>query len=302
MYPNASLEKVLPLVSQQFDDFPLPDEGELVAVDVEGTAVAVAVLDGEVHAFDDTCPHAGCSLAEGELEDDSVVCPCHFSTFDLTTGRVVQGPAGSGVGVWSASFTDGTLKLESPPEDPPPSDAPAAAPTASPAPSNAGDRDITVLIEREHDSFRRQFDALKTLSEASELQQAWAGLCELLEIHASGEEAVLYPSLVRADEQTAHEAEHAVRDHNEIRHSIRAVQEHAAGSPAWWRAVRAAQEINEDHLQEEEQDVLTAFRDNVDPNRREQLGQQWLDFHSDHEQAQGLSGRDTDPHSVTEHG
>ncbi|MDP9390331.1 MAG: Rieske (2Fe-2S) protein, partial [Actinomycetota bacterium] len=123
------------MVSQQFDDFALPDEGELVAVDVEGTAVAVAVLDGEVHAFDDTCPHAGCSLAEGELEDDSVVCPCHFSTFDLTTGRVVQGPARSGVGVWSASFTDGTLKLESPPEDPPPSDAPAAAPTASPAPS-----------------------------------------------------------------------------------------------------------------------------------------------------------------------
>ncbi len=64
--------------------------------------------------------------------------------------------------------------------------------------------------------------------------------------------------------------------------------------------MRAAQQVNEDHLQEEERDVLPTFRDNVDPARREQLGQQWLDFHSDHEQAQGLSGRDTDPHSVTE--
>jgi len=111
---------------------------------------------------------------------------------------------------------------------------------------------------------------------------------------------VLYPSLVRADEQTAQEAEHAVRDHNEIRHSVQAVQEYAVGSQGWWRAVRAAQQVNEDHLQEEERDVLPAFRDNVDRARREQLGQQWLDFHSDHEQAQGLTGRDTDPHSVTE--
>ncbi len=288
------------MASQQFDDFALPDEGELVAVDVDGTAVAVAVLDGEVYAFDDTCPHAGCSLAEGELEDDSVVYPCHFARFDIKTGWVVQGPIQSGVGVWSASFTDGTLELEGPREDPSLSDAPAPMRDASPAAATGPDRDITVLIEREHDTFRRQFDALGGLSDVSELQQAWAALAELLEIHASGEESVLYPSLVRADEQTAQEAEHAVRDHNEIRHSVQAVQEYAVGSQGWWRAVRAAQQVNEDHLQEEERDVLPAFRDNVDRARREQLGQQWLDFHSDHEQAQGLTGRDTDPHSVTE--
>ncbi len=288
------------MVSQQFDDFALPDEGELVAVEVEGTAVAVAVLDGQVHAFDDTCPHAGCSLAEGELEDDSVVCPRHFARFNLTTGRAVEGPAGSGLGVWSASFTDGTLELQSPRQDPSPSDAPAPAPSPSAAVATSGDRDITVLIEREHDSFRRQFDALEALSDARELQQAWTAMAELLEIHASGEELVLYPSLVRADEQTAQEAEHAVRDHNQIWHSVQAVQQHVAGSHAWWRAVRTGREVNEDHLQEEERDVLPTFRDNVDPAHREQLGQQWLDFHSDHEQAQGLSGRDTDPHSVTE--
>ena len=288
------------MASQQFDDFALPDEGELVAVDVEGTAVAVAVLDGEVHAFDDTCPHAGCSLAEGELEDDSVVCPCHFARFDINTGQVVEGSTQTGVRVWSASFTDGTLELHSPQQDPPPSDTLGPGHTASPVRAESGNRDITVLVEREHDSFRRQFDALDGLSDASELQQAWAALAGLLEIHASGEESVLYPSLVRADEQTAQEAEHAVRDHNEIRHSVQAVQQHAVGSQAWWRAVRAAQKVNEDHLQEEERDVLPTFRDTVDRARREQLGQQWLAFHSDHEQAQGLTGRDTDPHSVTE--
>ena len=292
------MKKGVRVASQQFDDFALPHEGELVAIDVEGTAVAVAVLDGEVHAFDDTCPHAGCSLAEGELEDDSVVCPCHFARFDIHTGRVVEGSTRTGVGVWAARFTDGTLELESPRQEPLASPAPAR--DASPAAATSGNRDITVLIEREHDSFRRQFDALDGLSEAPELQQAWAALAALLEIHASGEEAVLYPSLVRADEQTVQEAEHAVRDHNEIRHSVAAVQEHTAGSQGWWHAVRAAQQVNEDHLQEEERDVLPAFRDSVDRARREQLGQQWVDFHIDHEQARGLSGRATDPRSVSE--
>lgn len=289
------------MVWQQFDDFALPDDGELVAVQVAGTAVAVAVLDGQVHAFDDTCPHAGCSLADGELEDDSVVCPCHFARFDLTTGRVVAGPAGSGVAVWSASFTDGTLQLHSPRQDRSPAGAPAPVPDGSPAAATGVDLDITVLIEREHDSFRRQFDALDGLTDASELQQAWAALVELLEIHASGEESVLYPSLVRAQEQTAQEAEHAVRDHNQIRHRVQAVQQHAVAGQDWWEAVRAARKVNEDHLQEEEHDVLPTFRDTVDRARREQLGQQWVDFHSDHEQARGLTGRDTDPHSVTGH-
>jgi len=285
------------VAAQQFDDFALPDEGEFVTVDVDGTTVAVTVLDGQVHAFDDTCPHAGCSLAEGELEDDSVVCPCHFARFKVTTGQVIDGPGRTGVGVWSANVIDGTLSLENPREEPAPADAPAGV--ALPAATTSGNRDITVLIEREHDSFRRQFDALDGLSDPGELQQAWTVLAEQLEIHASGEELVLYPNLVRADAHTKQEAEHAVRDHNEIRHSVHAVQEHTVGGADWWRAVRAARATNDDHLQEEERDVLPTFREDVDPARREQLGQQWLDFHSDHEQARGLTGQDTDPHSVT---
>ncbi len=288
------------MTSQQFHDFPLPQEGELTAVDVDGTAVAVTVLDGQVHAFDDTCPHAGCSLSEGELEDDSVVCPCHFARFDITTGEVVEGSTDTGVAVWPASFTDGTLQLQSPTQAPPPTAAPAPESPAPAAPGAGPDRDITVLIEREHDSFRRQFAALGELADPGDLQPAWAALTDLLEIHASGEESVLYPHLVRADEQTAGQAEHAVHDHNDIRHSVRAVQQHTVGSQAWWRAVRTAQEVNEDHLQEEERDVLPAFRDSVDGPHREALGQQWVTFHREHAQAQGLTGLDADPLAVIE--
>ena len=157
-----------------------------------------------------------------------------------------------------------------------------------------------MLIEREHDAFRRQFEALEGLSDRQELVDTWTSLVDLLEIHASGEEAVLYPVLVRRADDGAEEAEHAVRDHNEIRDSVRAVEEQDVGSDAWWAAVRTAREVNEDHLLEEESDVLPAFRDSVERTRREELGERWVAFHREHAGARGLSNEQTDPQTVVE--
>lgn len=67
--------------------------GSLRAVDVDGTRLALANVDGELHAFQDTCTHRGCSLADGRLDGRVVSCPCHGSQFDVTTGAVVRGPA-----------------------------------------------------------------------------------------------------------------------------------------------------------------------------------------------------------------
>jgi 3-phenylpropionate/trans-cinnamate dioxygenase ferredoxin component len=67
--------------------------GRIKAFDVGGTAVAVANAGGRLYAFDDTCTHLGCSLADGDLEGTVVECACHGSRFDVTTGAVVRGPA-----------------------------------------------------------------------------------------------------------------------------------------------------------------------------------------------------------------
>jgi len=215
-------------------------------------------------------------------------------------GRLLHGHQ---VGIWSATFTAGTLELEGPrAEAPAPEVSSPPAPGSSPpsTPTSGPDRDITVLIEREHESFRRQFDMLPGLTDSQELEQAWEALVDLLEIHASGEEFVLYPSLVHAAEHAAQEAEHGVRDHNKIRDSVRVVQERTVGSAPWWQAVRTVEAVNEQHLQEEERDVLPSLRDNTDRERREALGQQWLTFHADHEGARGLSGKDANPAAVVE--
>lgn len=68
-------------------------EGQLRHVDANGVPVLLTRLQGQVYAMGDTCTHLGCSLAEGEVQDAMVVCPCHGSGFRVQDGEVLQGPA-----------------------------------------------------------------------------------------------------------------------------------------------------------------------------------------------------------------
>jgi nitrite reductase/ring-hydroxylating ferredoxin subunit len=73
-------------------------EGEMRAFDVQGTKIAVANVAGAFHGFGDICTHRQCSLAEGDLEETTVTCPCHGSQFDVVSGEVLRGPARVPVG------------------------------------------------------------------------------------------------------------------------------------------------------------------------------------------------------------
>ena len=88
------------------------EAGEMRAFDVRGVKIAVANVGGAFHAFDDTCTHAGCSLAGGDLEETTVICPCHGSEFDVRSGEVLQGPAREPVETYETSVEDGSLKIE----------------------------------------------------------------------------------------------------------------------------------------------------------------------------------------------
>src|SRR5215212_7860829 len=88
------------------------EEGGLRAFGVHGTKVAVANVDGEYLAFDDTCTHLRCSLAEGDLEGTTVICPCHGSEFDVRSGEVLQGPAREPVETYEVRVEDENLEIK----------------------------------------------------------------------------------------------------------------------------------------------------------------------------------------------
>ncbi len=67
------------------------ETGELVRMHYPPWDVLVTLVDGEPSAIEDSCNHAGASLAEGVRDDTGrcIVCPMHGYLFDLTTGKLV---------------------------------------------------------------------------------------------------------------------------------------------------------------------------------------------------------------------
>jgi 3-phenylpropionate/trans-cinnamate dioxygenase ferredoxin subunit len=52
----------------------------------EGSDIAFFRVQGKLYALEDSCPHAGASLATGKIECTSVTCRAHGLRFDLATG------------------------------------------------------------------------------------------------------------------------------------------------------------------------------------------------------------------------
>jgi 3-phenylpropionate/trans-cinnamate dioxygenase ferredoxin subunit len=61
--------------------------------DVDGRHIAVFRLKDGFYAIEDICTHDGGPLAEGEVEDDVVVCPRHGARFSIKTGAALSLPA-----------------------------------------------------------------------------------------------------------------------------------------------------------------------------------------------------------------
>jgi nitrite reductase/ring-hydroxylating ferredoxin subunit len=67
--------------------------GTMVGIDSGDKSILIANVDGQFYAINNICTHMGCSLSNGTLRGNQVQCPCHGSTFDVTNGSLVHGPA-----------------------------------------------------------------------------------------------------------------------------------------------------------------------------------------------------------------
>ena len=67
----------------------IPVGGGLVASQVN--LVVTQPVAGEFKAFSSVCPHVGCLL--DKVANGTINCPCHGSTFRVSDGAVVTGPA-----------------------------------------------------------------------------------------------------------------------------------------------------------------------------------------------------------------
>jgi nitrite reductase (NADH) small subunit len=56
-----------------------------------GHEIAVFRVDGEIYAVENSCPHEGNPLIEGDVLAGNLTCAYHGWTFDLATGSCLIG-------------------------------------------------------------------------------------------------------------------------------------------------------------------------------------------------------------------
>ena len=86
--------------------------GQAKQVTLNGKAVGLFNVGGTVYAIDDTCPHRGAPLWEGDLEGKEVTCPWHGARFDVTSGAHLCPPANAGVASYQVQVVGDEIQVD----------------------------------------------------------------------------------------------------------------------------------------------------------------------------------------------
>ena len=75
--------------------------------------ISVARVDDRLYAFDDlcTCGAEACPLSGGLLAGTTIMCQCHGSRFDITTGVVINGPATEPLDIYEVQEVEGSIRV-----------------------------------------------------------------------------------------------------------------------------------------------------------------------------------------------
>ncbi len=92
-------------------DASLLTEGRPLRVVVDETPVLLLSQGENIYALHDRCSHRGCSLSEGTVEGEEVVCACHGSRFSLRDGSVRHGPASAPQPAFQVRVESGRIEV-----------------------------------------------------------------------------------------------------------------------------------------------------------------------------------------------
>ncbi len=88
--------------------------GKSKQVKVAGKMLALFNVNGTFYSIDDTCPHRGAPLWEGELEGQYVTCPWHGACFDVATGAHLCPPARGDVAAYKVQIVGDEVQVDLP--------------------------------------------------------------------------------------------------------------------------------------------------------------------------------------------
>jgi nitrite reductase/ring-hydroxylating ferredoxin subunit len=86
--------------------------GQAKKVRIGDKDVALFNINGTFFAIDNTCPHRGGPLSEGEIDGQEVTCPWHGARFNLTTGAHLCPPANRGVIAYKVQVVGDEVQID----------------------------------------------------------------------------------------------------------------------------------------------------------------------------------------------
>ncbi|NWG33631.1 MAG: non-heme iron oxygenase ferredoxin subunit [Chloroflexi bacterium] len=90
--------------------------GERLFLEIEGRAIVIFNIAGQLFAIGDVCTHDDGPLGDGDLEEYNIVCPRHGAEFDVRTGKVMQMPAVVDIPAYPVKVEGGMIKIGLPRE------------------------------------------------------------------------------------------------------------------------------------------------------------------------------------------
>jgi hemerythrin superfamily protein len=135
--------------------------------------------------------------------------------------------------------------------------------------------EIVELVLEDHQAVEVLFDKLQSATGAVEQASLYAQVKDALERHASAEEEVLYPRVRKEVPDGKDEAKDAKEEHDQIRASLKEVDEHEAGTELFTLAVAQLVATTKHHVGVEEAELLPDFRANSEASERDILGRKF---------------------------
>ncbi len=79
---------------------------------VMGEGITVYHLAGDWYATADRCTHQDCSLSEGDIEENEIVCACHGGAFDIRTGVATRMPCIEPLETYPIRVVEGRIEID----------------------------------------------------------------------------------------------------------------------------------------------------------------------------------------------
>lgn len=143
-------------------------------------------------------------------------------------------------------------------------------------------RSVTEILREDHDKAKQTLNKiLETSPDAKETRTSlFSEIKHELEVHMEFEEQVLYPEALEATGMSE-EVRDDFQEHQEAKEMLGRLSSMVVTSEGWIETISELKEALDHHIQDEQDKLFPAVEDQMDEERLEEMGREYLEKKGD---------------------